>query len=184
MAFQLAFQLFHPAGKRVDPFMGYNFLVKLIDSSSQLALSPGAIGSDAMGGFSECSGLEPTLEIEPYQEGGRFGSVLQFPSRVTWAHIRLKRGIVLSDDLWLWIYSFAEGYGTRKDGQIILRNENHKPVKVWEFSRGLPAKWSGPSLNAGQNAVAMEELEIAHEGLKLMPMTTNRLFDININFAG
>lgn len=175
-------EAFRPAGKRVDPFMGYNFLVKLVDSSSQLALSPGVIRSGADGGFSECSGLEPTLEIEPYQEGGRFGSVRQFPTRVTWAHIRLKRGVTLSDDLWLWIYGFVEGRGKRKDGLIILQNEQQQPVKAWQFTKGLPAKWSGPSMNAGQNAVAMEELEIAHEGLKLVPSGSSKPFNINITF--
>jgi phage tail-like protein len=167
-------ETFQPAGLRVDPFRAYNFLVKLVDSSSNLAMTSGVSLSGAMGGFSECSGLEPTLEIEPYQEGGNYGAVLQFPSRVTWAHIRLKRGVALSDDLWLWIYSFVEGQGQRKDGLIILQDDDQQPVKVWQFKRGLPAKWSGPSLNAGQNAVALEELEIAHEGLKLMPLGSGR----------
>ena len=57
--------------------------------------------------------------------------------------------------------------GKRKDGLIVLRDEARKPAKVWKFKRGIPTKWVGPSLNAMQNSVAIESLEIAHEGLEL-----------------
>jgi phage tail-like protein len=160
---------FNPTGVRNDPFKGYNFLIKLLDSSSQLVDAPTPIENGALGGFSECSGLEMTLEVEPYQEGGNNGTVRQFPTRITWGNIRLKRGVVLSDELWEWHYGFVEGKGKRRDGLIVLRNDQHEPVKAWQFTRGLPAKWTGPTMDATQNQVAVEELEIAHEGLKLVP---------------
>ena len=59
--------------------------------------------------------------------------------------------------------------GKRRDGLIVLRNDQHEPVKAWQFARGLPAKWTGPTMDATQNQVAVEELEIVHEGLKLVP---------------
>ena len=59
------------------------------------------------------------------------------------------------------------GRGQRKDGLIVLMDESRQPAKVWKFKRGIPMKWVGPSLNATQNAVAIESLEIAHEGLTL-----------------
>jgi phage tail-like protein len=161
--------MFNPSGVRFDPYRSYNFLISLVDSSSQLALSPQAIQSAAAAGFSECSGLETTLELEPYQEGGNNGTVLQFPTRVTWGHIRLKRGMAFFDDLWEWYYGFVEGRGRRRDGIIVLQDDIHMPVKIWQFTRGLPTKWTGPTLNATQSQVAVEELEIAHEGLKLVP---------------
>lgn len=154
-------------GQRLDPVMGYNFLITLVDSSSVLATVLSGIQNVVLGGFSECSGLEMSLQVEDYNEGGNNGTVLKFPTRVTWPNIRLRRGAALSDELWNWHYSFVEGKGKRRDGVIMLQNDLHEPVKVWYFSRGLPVKWSGPSLNAMQSQVAVEEIEIAHEGLKI-----------------
>lgn len=154
------------AGIRLDdPYLGYNFLITLIDSSST-TISIGTIS--AVAGFSECSGLEMSMEVESYQEGGNNGTILKFPKHITYANIRLKRGITISDVLWQWCYDFVEGRGRRKDGLITLLNDLHLPVKVWHFTRGFPVKWTGPTLNAMQNQVAMQELEIVHEGLKLL----------------
>ena len=58
-----------------------------------------------------------------------------------------------------------QGKGKRKDGLIVLLNEARRPAKMWKFKRGLLVKWVGPSFNASQSNVAIESLEIAHEGL-------------------
>ena len=120
------------------------------------------------GGFSECSGLELGFDIEEYKEGGNNGTVVRFPTRAKWTNIRMKRGVALSDDLWLWHYGFVQGNVSRRDGVITLLDEQQNPVKVWSFKRGLAVKWTGPSLNAMQSQVAVEEIEIAHEGLTLL----------------
>lgn len=126
-----------------------------------------AIQNVALGGFSECSGLEMSLDVEEYREGGANGTVRKFPTRVKWTNLRLRRGMANADDLWNWHYGFVEGKAKRRDGVVVLQNDLHVPVKVWSFTRGLPIKWTGPSLNAAQSQVAVEELEIGHEGLKL-----------------
>jgi len=156
------------AALRIDPFRGFNFLVRLIDTSTALTSVVSAIATATQGGFSECSGLEMSLDIEEYREGGNNGTVLVFPSRIKRPHLRLKRGMALSDDLWLWHYAFVQGKVQRRDGLIALQDEEHNPVKIWKFTRGLAVKWTGPNLNASQNQVAVEELEIAHEGLDLL----------------
>jgi len=153
---------------RVDPYRAFNFLITLVDSSSGLTTAVSALGLSAQGGFSECSGLEMGLDVEEYKEGGNNGTVLRFPTRIKWTNLRLKRGVALSDDLWLWHYGFALGQVQRRDGLIVLQDEQQNPVKTWAFTRGLPVKWTGPSLNAAQGQVAIEEVEIAHEGLTLM----------------
>lgn len=149
----------------LGPFPAFNFVVTLIDSSSTFSLATSVLGSVA-GGFSECSGLEMTLEVEEYREGGNNGTVLKFPTRVKWANLRLKRGVALGNDLFSWQSGFAEGKVQRRDGAVTLLNELHLPVKVWSFRRGIPVRWTGPMLNASQSQVAIEELEIAHEGLR------------------
>jgi phage tail-like protein len=160
-------------GVRFDPLMAYNFTVSLLDSSSSMALvqapSITAILDTAVGGFSECSGLEMALEIEEYKEGGRNGAVLKFPTRVTWGPISLKHGMGGDTALWDWHYGFAEGRGKRRDGVITLLNDLRLPAHIWYFRRGLPLRYTGPSLNAGQSAVAIEALEITHEGLYQVP---------------
>jgi phage tail-like protein len=154
-------------GMRTDPFRNYNFLVMLVDSASSLMSVLSAIQRTALAGFSESSGLEMDLEVEEYKEGGGNGTILKFPTRVKWSNIRLRRGMAASDDLWSWHYNFVEGKGARRDGVIVLQDERHNPAKAWSFTRGLPVKWVGPSMNAAQSQVAIEELEITHEGLKL-----------------
>ena len=72
-------------GKRPDPVRAHNFVVSLVDSTSELAsigpLQAVAVLDVAVGGFSECSGLEMSMTPEEYKEGGRNSSPLQFPNR-------------------------------------------------------------------------------------------------------
>lgn len=152
---------------RDDPFGAYNFVITLIDSGS--SGTPPQKGG-AVAGFSECSGLEVSMQTEDYQEGGNNSTTLKFPKHMSYTNIRLKRGVTSSDDLWLWFNDFIEGKGKRKDGTIILRDEQQKAVKTWQFKRGIPVKWTGPTFNAMQSQMAIQELEIAHEGLKLTPV--------------
>jgi phage tail-like protein len=155
-------------GIRLDPLPAFNFYIALIDTSSTLAKVASAVSAVAGGGFSECSGLEGTLQVEDYQEGGQNSYVHKFPTRIMYANIVLRRGASLSEDLWNWHYKYVTGQGGRRDGLIILQDVGHIPLKVWSFTRGLPLKWTGPSLNAAQSGAAIESLEITHEGLQLV----------------
>jgi phage tail-like protein len=158
---------------RADPVLNHNFVVSLLDTSSVLAtLASAALSAVldvAVGGFSECTGLDMSMKVEDYMEGGNNGTVLKFPGRVSWGNITLKKGIGASSALWDWHYGFVLGQGKRRDGVIVLLNEFHVPNTVWFFRRGLPLKYSGPALNATQNSVAIESLEIAHEGIYQVP---------------
>ena len=158
---------------RGDPVLNHNFVVSLIDTSSLLGLL-GSLGLSsifdvAVGGFSECSGIEMSLQVEEYKEGGNNGQLLKFPTRVTWSNISLKKGIGSGTALWDWHYGFAIGEGRRRDGVIMLLDDLRQPNNIWHFRRGLPVKYTGPSLNATQNNVAIEAIEIAHEGIFQLP---------------
>ena len=158
---------------RLDPVLAHNFVISLIDTSSKLgvakSLAMSAIFDVAVGGFTECGGLEMSMQPEEYKEGGRNGTVLKFPSRVTWSNITLKKGVGASTSLWDWHYGFVEGQGKRRDGVIVLLNDLHVPNNIWYFRRGLPVKYTGPTMNAVQNSVAIEAIEIAHEGIYQLP---------------
>jgi phage tail-like protein len=161
----------NPTARRADPVLNHNFAISLIDTSSTLGLLGGSgIIDVAVGGFSECAGLEMSLQVEEYKEGGNNGRLLKFPTRVTWSNITLKRGIGIGTTLWDWHYGFVEGNGRRRDGIIMLLSDLKVPNNIWCFRRGLPIKYTGPSLNATQNNVAIESIEIAHEGIYQVPL--------------
>ena len=161
------------AALRSDPLLNCNFVVSLLDTSSTLAILGSALKSAvadvALGGFSECSGLEMSMKIEEYNEGGNNGSALKFPGRVSHGNLTLKKGQGTSSALWDWHYGFVTGQGKRRDGVVTLLDARQLPNNVWYFRRGLPVKYSGPSMNASQSQVAIESIEIAHEGLWQVP---------------
>ena len=95
--------------------------------------------------------------------------MLKFPGRVSFGNLTLKKGQGTSSALWDWHYGFVDGRGKRRDGLIVLLNEIHLPNNIWYFRRGLPLKYTAPALNATQNTVAIESIEIAHEGLWQLP---------------
>jgi phage tail-like protein len=140
-----------------NPLPAFNFIVQLIESNGV---------TRTVAGFSECSGLESTLEVEEYHEGGVNDRVHKFPTRFTFSNITLKRGMTLDPVLRQWHDSLLRGQTQRRDGLILLLNEARVPVLAWKFERGLPIKWSGPSLNATASEASIETLEIAHERLQ------------------
>ena len=160
-------------GIRTDPVLNHNFVVSLIDTSSALALvksaALSAIFDVALGGFSECSGLEMSLEVKDYEEGGFNGAVRKFPTRVKWSNIVLRKGIGAGTDLWDWHYDFGKGKGKRRDGVIMLLSDLKLPNNIWFFQRGLPIKYTAPAMNGTQSQVAIESIEIAHEGIYQVP---------------
>jgi phage tail-like protein len=162
-----------PTGVRADPLQGFNFLVSLVDVTSTTDLlksaALSAVTDVVLGGFSECSGLEMTMAVHDYAEGGNNGGTLHFPAPVKWGNITLKKGLGSSTALWDWHYGFVVGTGTRRDGVITLMNSEHVPSAVWYFKKGLPVKYSGPTMNASNSAVAVESIEIAHEGIYQLP---------------
>jgi phage tail-like protein len=158
---------------RMDPVLACNFRVSLLDSTSSLeAVGNVALSSviaHPLGGFSECAGLEMALETQDYMEGGGNDTVLRFPTRIKPAALTLKKGLTQRADLWNWFYGFVQGRGRRRDGLIIVQDGAHNPHTVWGFRRGLPTKYSGPQLQAAHSTVAIESIEITHEGLYQMP---------------
>jgi phage tail-like protein len=160
---------FGAISERRDPPLNHNFVVSLLDTSSVLSTMLDLAGLTVAGGFSECTGLEMAMQPDEYKEGGHNSAVLRFPNRVTWSNITLKKGAGLGTALWDWHYGFVIGAGSRRDGVITLLDAARAPVSVWHFRRGLPVKYSAPQLNATQNTAAIETIEIAHEGILMVP---------------
>jgi phage tail-like protein len=157
---------------RVDPVIACNFTVTLTDTTTSLGavtkIFLSSVASYPIAGFSECSGLENSLDVQEYMEGGRNDAVLKFPTRFKPANIVLKKGLTSGTDLWDWFNAFLQGVGRRRDGMIAVHDGAGNTVATWGFRRGIPMKYSGPQLVAAQSNVAIETLEIAHEGLYLV----------------
>jgi phage tail-like protein len=79
----------------------------------------------------------------------------------------LKRGIIGDLTFWNWLVSAMQGNVQRTTVSIILLDENRSPVMRWNLVRAWPCKWTGPALNAKSNEVAIETLEICHEGISV-----------------
>jgi phage tail-like protein len=143
-----------PDGKRNDPFGQFNFLVE--------------IDGVVKGGFSEASGLTTDSNIVEYREGQEQQSTTRkLPGLMKYNNIVLKRGWTKDRSLWEWRRKVIEGKTQRASGSVVLLDEARNEALRWNFREGWPSKWEGPALNAKTSEVAIETLEIAHEGLVL-----------------
>lgn len=156
-----------------DPLPKYRFVVTLDPGDAYLPPAQAAlVPLVANGAFQEVTGFGAQLEVTSYAEGGRNDSVHQLPLRHSWNRLTLRRGLILDPGLWGWYQAGLSGsLGARRDGSVLLLDASGIPVVSWAFHGGLAAKWTGPDLHAEQNAVAIEALEIAHEGLTRVDLT-------------
>lgn len=151
------------------PLPAFNFYIALAEADApELQLSVAGLSAVVLGGFSEASGLESEIQVEERRAGGVNDRVFQFPGPASFPHLILTRGVGFSEDLYLWHEQFLRGEGVRRHGMVFLANEQRIPIKAWKFEQGIPVKWSGPALNAGNSALAIEKLEIAHEQMSLV----------------
>ena len=140
---------------RDDPYAAYNFQVIVTNISND--------GKAVSGSFSEVSGLE--VEIPPimYRNGSEEIRHRKIPGLEKVTDITLKRGITGHVDFWKWILEGINGKVHRTSGAIALLDENRQEVMRWNFKRAWPTKFTGPTLHAGNNEIAMETLVICTE---------------------
>ncbi|MDA8098991.1 MAG: phage tail protein [Nitrospiraceae bacterium] len=120
-------------------------------------------------GFVEVTGLDIHVDVAAFREGDSpdLGEK-KMPGLRRYSNIVLKRVVQEQDnDFYAWINTQKLNTVERRDVTIRLLNEQHQPVIVWKISNAFPVRYSGPTLNAQGTDVAMEELELAHEGLSV-----------------
>lgn len=140
-------------GDRRDPFRSFNFAVE--------------IDGLARAGFRECSGLDASQDPIEYREGTEGLTTRKLPGLNKYSNITLKWGMTDDTELWDWRKKAMTGKVERKNGSIVLLDDTGAEKMRWNFREAWPTKWTGPSFNATGNEVAIETLEIAHEGLDL-----------------
>ena len=134
-------------------------------------------GKDFRIGFTEVSGLDFETEVIEYREGSSktYNSSKQ-PGRTKYSNVTLKRGTFEGDyDFfmeWRKTFYFQEGNQTgsrfRRNVEIMLLNENHEPIITWTLLNAWPSKVQSTDLKADANEVAIETMELVHEGLTIL----------------
>ncbi|MGN6242851.1 MAG: phage tail protein [Motilibacteraceae bacterium] len=124
-----------------------------------------------IGTFRSVRGLEVTLTVEEYAEGGTNGYVHQFPGQMRWPNLVFSRGLTQSDALFSWMQKSAgegfQGAGgklQRATASVTVLDFGGNRLRSYELSGAFPVRWSGPSLSVDESAPLTEELEVAHSG--------------------
>lgn len=120
-------------------------------------------------GFTEVTGLTVENEVIEYREGSSPEySKIKMPGMQKFGNITLKRGTFQSDnEFFKWWNTKTLGNIERRDVTISLLNENHDPVMVWKVKNSWPVKVQSADLKSDANEVAIETMELAHEGLSI-----------------
>ena len=139
---------------RKDPYINFNFLVE-IDGIVRAA-------------FHEAGGLDSSIDVIEHREGGENTTVRKLPGMTKYSNITLKWGTAPDTDLYDWHRQWVTGdpAANRRNGSIVLLDRQGQEQIRWNFFNAWPSKWTGPSFNAEGNDVAIETLELAHEGLE------------------
>lgn len=118
--------------------------------------------------FMECSGLKSTATVFEIEEGGMNGMTHKRPGQSKWDNIVLRYATNASQTLLEWRDEFLQDQFESRptnSGAIILYDNYGNEIRRYSFTSCWPVSWEGPQLNAGSSELAVETLEIAHEGL-------------------
>jgi len=120
-------------------------------------------------GFTEVSGLDVETEVIEYRHGASpeyFKT--KMPGMQKYSNITLKRGTFANDNEYFsWWNTVRLNTIERRDITISLLNEEHEPVVVWKVKHAWPTKIQSTELKADGNEVAIESMELVHEGLSI-----------------
>jgi phage tail-like protein len=144
------------------PFSTFNFKIEInIDDEPDILCSAA---------FSECNGLDMTMEPKTIQEGGNNNQPIHLIGPVSYGQLTLKRGMTNAFDLWDWFERvLAPGGGSvRANGVVVMLAPDGQTEQVrFELTNCLPVKMRAPGLNAKDGQLAIEEMQIAYERLRL-----------------
>ena len=140
-----------PAAARRDPYTTAHFSVE--------------IDGIADSSFASVSGLEGTVEVDEYREGSD-SSVRLEPGSVSYSNIVVRRGLTSSNELFEWWSAVAAGNENRRNVSVVLLDRRRQEVARWNVHDAWPVRYAAPDLDAESDDVAIETLELAHEGIE------------------
>jgi phage tail-like protein len=123
------------------------------------------VGGMDLGGWHSCTGLNIDFGLKELRSGGENEHAVFLPDQIKYQRVKLKRAMSAheSPQVLTWMRKMKD----QENGDsltITLRDSHNQPVCEWELRNARPSKWTGPALESTQNKVAIEELELAHEG--------------------
>ena len=142
-------------GERRDPFKNFRFVLE--------------IDGIAQAGFREVTIPDSTQDPIEYREGDeKFITARKLPGQIKYGNVSLKWGTTDSLELYNWRKMVEDGKikDARKNMAILVLNDEGEEAARWEFREAWPSKYDAPDLNATANEIAIETLEIVHEGMK------------------
>lgn len=151
----------NPANETVVyPFTAFDFAVEIkVEGVSDKVCSAS---------FSECDGLEMTMDVKTIREGGNNGEQIRLTGPLNFGTLTLKRGMTATFDLWDWVTAMLTNPGLRADAEIVLFAADRKTrCTSFVLKRCIPTKLKAPPLNGKDGMVAIEEFQLAYESLTL-----------------
>ena len=148
----------------VYPFTAFNFAVEIE--------VPGVTTQACAGSFSECDGLEMTMDVKTIREGGNNTQQVRLTGAVNYGTLTLKRGMTSNFDLWKWFATLYEPNkgGVRGTTKVVVFAQDRQTERARFVLTGcLPVKLKAPPLNAKDGMVAIEELQVAYETMQFVP---------------
>lgn len=141
------------------PFTSFNFRVEIAGKNGQPLCNAE---------FSDCDGLETTMEVKTLREGGRNNAQIRLAGPQSFGTVTLKRGMTPTFDLWDWFNDTLSDPALRADAQVVMLAADHETVQVtFKLSRCLPIKLKAPSLNAKDGIIAIEEFQMVYDTMEL-----------------
>jgi phage tail-like protein len=135
-----------------DPYGGFRFRVEILGLQ--------------VGGFTEIAGIEREVQTEDFREGGRNDYTHKLATVTKYQNLSLKRGLADATDLWQWHQDVVNGKIERRQVTIVLLDIAGRDTWRWVIEQAYPVKWSGAAFNATTNAVLVESVELAHNGIR------------------
>jgi phage tail-like protein len=148
--------------KTLYPLTAFNFAVEITRADQSAPLVGAA--------FSECDGLDMTMEVKTIREGGNNGRQIRLAGPMAYGQLTLKRGMTSNFDLWTWMSDTLTDPRLRAEAEVVVFAPDGRTVRArFCLSRCLPVKIKAPALNAKDGMVAIEELQLAYESLTISP---------------
>ncbi|MCI8834187.1 MAG: phage tail protein [Ruminococcus sp.] len=117
------------------------------------------------GGFSEASGFDASIDVMEYREGDMVQTPMKIPGLKKYGNITLKQGVADSMVMYEWMIAGVEGEVERKTITITILDETETAAASWQVINAWPTKYTAPDFNATSSEIAIESIEIAHEGM-------------------
>lgn len=113
--------------------------------------------------FQAVSGLSVEYDYESFKEGGENRFEHKLPVRTKYADMVLKRGMLVNSEVIKWfLAAFRDREFSPADVNVILMNEKSEPVRTWNVVHAIPKKWLVSDLNANENSVVIETMELTY----------------------